>query len=149
MQNIDNNMEPLSRISTFDATRVFYVGITRAQNLLILPEFKGQGQSSYSSFKLMWNNSISLACEFNTSSLPVNRFSTQDVGKAYSYTGDFLSYQSCPRQYMIFRRLGFIPSRSQTMFFGRLVHQTIEDLHQYLISLRKEGKAINDSEGGF
>jgi len=37
---------------------------------------------------------------------------------------------------MIFRKYGFVPSRSQTMFFGNLVHQTLEDLHHYLIAER-------------
>jgi DNA helicase-2/ATP-dependent DNA helicase PcrA len=56
--------------------------------------------------------------------------------ESYSYTGDFLLYQKCPRQYMLFRKYGFVPSRSQTMFFGSLVHQTLEDLHQQLIDYR-------------
>lgn len=38
---------------------------------------------------------------------------------------------------MIFRKYGFVPSRSQTMFFGSLVHQTLDDLHQFLIARRK------------
>jgi DNA helicase-2/ATP-dependent DNA helicase PcrA len=38
---------------------------------------------------------------------------------------------------MIFRKYGFVPSRSQTMFFGSLVHQTLEDLHHYLIAQRE------------
>jgi DNA helicase-2/ATP-dependent DNA helicase PcrA len=38
---------------------------------------------------------------------------------------------------MIFGKYGFVPSRSQTMFFGSLVHQTLEDLHQFLIAQRK------------
>jgi DNA helicase-2/ATP-dependent DNA helicase PcrA len=39
---------------------------------------------------------------------------------------------------MIFRKYGFVPSRSQTMFFGSLVHQTIEDLHHLLLNERKK-----------
>lgn len=132
--------EPLERISTFDASRVFYVGVTRAQNLLVMPHFKGQGQSMNPGFKnLFQTENIHLIEDYNNSTLPTNRFSTQDIGKAYSYTGDFLNYKKCPRQYMSFKRLGFVPSRSQTMFFGTLVHQTIEDLHQFLILLREKG----------
>jgi DNA helicase-2/ATP-dependent DNA helicase PcrA len=37
---------------------------------------------------------------------------------------------------MLFRKYNFVPSRSQTMFFGSLVHQTLEDLHQRLIAQR-------------
>jgi DNA helicase-2/ATP-dependent DNA helicase PcrA len=39
---------------------------------------------------------------------------------------------------MIFKKYGFVPSRSQTMLFGNLVHQTLEDLHQRLISGRSK-----------
>jgi len=49
-----------------------------------------------------------------------------------------LAYEKCPRQYMIYRKYRFVPSRSQTMFFGSLVHLTIEDLHQQLISKKQE-----------
>ena len=52
------------------------------------------------------------------------------VANAYHF------YQKCPRQYMIFRRYGFVPSRSQTQMFGSLVHRTLEDLHQFLIARR-------------
>jgi DNA helicase-2/ATP-dependent DNA helicase PcrA len=38
---------------------------------------------------------------------------------------------------MIFRKYGFVASRSQTMFFGSVVHKTIEDLH-YLLKAKKE-----------
>jgi DNA helicase-2/ATP-dependent DNA helicase PcrA len=37
---------------------------------------------------------------------------------------------------MLFRTYGFAPARSLTMFFGSLVHQSIEDLHQRLIGLK-------------
>jgi DNA helicase-2/ATP-dependent DNA helicase PcrA len=39
---------------------------------------------------------------------------------------------------MVFQRYGFVPSRTQTMMFGSLVHQTLEDLHQYLIAQRSK-----------
>lgn len=138
--------EPLEKLSVFDASRVFYVGITRAQNLLVLPHFKGQGQAMNQGFKnLFASEQIYKIEDYSFDSLPINKFVTQDIGKAYSYTGDFISYKKCPRQYMTFRRLGFVPSRSQTMFFGSLVHQTIEDLHHYLISLREKSQS---SENG-
>ena len=56
----------------------------------------------------------------------------------YSYTADFLLYKKCPRQYMAFREYGFVPSRAQTMFFGSLVHRTLEDLHHEIIRRRGE-----------
>ena len=64
-----------------------------------------------------------------------------DLPHTYSYTADYLSYLRCPRQYMIFRRYDFAPSRAQTMFFGSLVHQTIEDIHQHLIAAKRHAGA--------
>ena len=61
-----------------------------------------------------------------------------ELPKMYSYTADYLMYKKCPRQYMIFRKYGFVPSRAQTMFFGSLVHQTLEDLHHEIIRRRGE-----------
>jgi len=72
------------------------------------------------------------------SSLPAARLEEDETPRSYSYTGDYLFYRRCPRQYMIFRKYGFVPSRSQTMMFGSLVHRTLDDLHQLLISRRSQ-----------
>lgn len=40
--------------------------------------------------------------------------------------------KNCPRNYMVFHKYEFVPSRSQTMFFGSLVHQSIEDLQNFI-----------------
>lgn len=74
----------------------------------------------------------------NITSIPAAKLDDQEMPQSYSYTGDFLLYQRCPRQYMLFRRYAFAPARSLTMFFGSLVHQTIEDLHQRLIDARRK-----------
>jgi len=74
--------------------------------------------------------------------LPSAAFEKEDLGKSYSYTADYLNYVKCPRQYMIMRKYGFVASRSQTMLFGSLVHQTIEDLHHLLINERKKAAAL-------
>lgn len=132
--------EPLDRISHFDNMRMFYVALSRAKTMTLLPRWKRQQQSQ--AFKNMfeleeipWIDSV----DFND--LPVSALDHEDLGKSYSYTADYLNYQQCPRKYMVFKKYGFIPSRSQTMFFGSLVHQTIEDLHHLLISERKRKEA--------
>jgi DNA helicase-2/ATP-dependent DNA helicase PcrA len=52
------------------------------------------------------------------------------VKRAYSFTGDLKIYETCPRQYQFFREYDFTPSRSAVIFFGLLVHQTIEEIHR-------------------
>ena len=132
---IDSNSEPRDRMAEFDAMRMFYVALSRAKNLLIIPHYKGQGQKLSPPFDELIH-SLERIADFDVNSLPNTNSKKEDIPKTYSYTADYLPYQTCPRQYMIFRKYGFVPGRSQTMFFGNLVHQTIEDLHQHLIAER-------------
>lgn len=135
--------EPLEKIGRFDLMRIFYVGLSRAEKLLILPKLapvkskKGKDIVSYINNTLVENNALDMQ-SFNSNMLEIEEVKESRLSKPYSYTADYLTYERCPRQYMIFRKYGFIPSRSQTMFFGSLVHNTIEDLHQFLISKREQ-----------
>ena len=136
---LGNEGEPLDRISRFDIMRMFYVALSRAENLLVLGNPRGRGISTDPAFKAMLEEfEPTRISNFDASSLPEAEISNNDIPRNYSYTADYLLYQKCPRQYMFFRRYGFVPSRSQTMFFGSLVHQTLEDLHHFLINKRKE-----------
>ena len=128
--------EPLDRMPTFDVMRMFYVALSRAKNLLVLAHFRGRGQRLYEPFADLLDGSFPRIPQLKVSSVPAAKLEEQELPQSYSYTGDFLLYRKCPRQYMLFRKYGFVPSRLQTMFFGSLVHQTIEDLHQRLIGIR-------------
>lgn len=131
--------EPLQRMGEFDAMRTFYVALSRAQNLLILAHPKGRGQQIDPAFKGILAGPITRIPNLKVDQVPIASPRRSDITHAYSYTGDYLAYLRCPRQYMLFRKYGFAASRTQTMFFGSLVHQTIEDLHNHLISQRAPG----------
>ena len=130
--------EPLERMSTFDIMRMFYVALSRAKNLLVIAHYKGQGQKINEPFKTILAGKVTRIPDFNLSALPEAKEEVNDLPKNYSYTSDYLLYQRCPRQYMIFRKYGFVASRSQTMFFGSVVHKTIEDLHYLLMGRREQ-----------
>ncbi len=136
---IEKGGEPLDLISHFDNMRMFYVGLSRAKDLLVLPHYSGRGQRISEPLKEMLNeNSIPLLDKINITQIPKAKIDDEDLGKSYSYTADYMAYQRCPRQYMVFRKYGFETSRSQNMFFGNIVHQTIEDLHLLLIREREK-----------
>ncbi len=135
---IEREGEPLERMSSFDIMRMFYVALSRAKNLLVINHYKGQGQRISEPFRTILSGEITRIPNFDTSFLPEAKEDIDELPKNYSYTSDYLLYQRCPRQYMIFRKYGFVASRSQTMFFGSLVHQTIEDLHHLLTSRRQK-----------
>ena len=133
--------EPLDRMGDFDAMRMFYVALSRAKNLLVLPHMVGTGQQIDPAFRAVLSGDIRRIPDLDIDAVPVAKEELGDVARAFSYTGDYLGYLRCPRQYMLFRKYGFAPSRTQSMFFGSLVHQTIEDLHNRLIASRAAGAA--------
>ena len=133
--------EPLERVSTFDTMRMFYVALSRAQNLLVLAHTKGAGQSTHESFKALLAGPVNRIRDLDVGSVPAAKHETDDTSRTYSYTADYLRYLECPRSYMIFRKYDFADSRTGGMFFGNLVHQTIEDLHNRLIAQRQEVSA--------
>jgi DNA helicase-2/ATP-dependent DNA helicase PcrA len=139
----NENSEPLSRQAGFDAMRMFYVALSRAQNLMVIAHFKGSGQSTNEPFKTLLDDHFPCIPQLDLDTVPKYTSQENDLPRMYSYTADYLSYKKCPRQYMVFRKYGFVPSRAQTMFFGSLVHRTLEDLHHEII--RRRGEIKNGS----
>lgn len=132
--------EPLDRIVEFDNARLFYVALSRAQNILLLPRFSGRGQRMMQAFRDVLTENIQHlgTIEWDKAERPKETVADA-LGHPYSYTSDYLLYKRCPRQYMLFRHYGFVPARSSVMFFGTLVHRTIEDLHNYLLAEKAAG----------
>ena len=132
--------EPEARITTFDRMRLHYVAFSRPQKMLVLTAH----ESPKSYFASIWQG-LSQWPHVQKELLAAQRFQIQErmpVKKSYSFTGDLKIYETCPRQYQFFREYDFTPSRSAVIFFGLLVHQTIEDIHRividgYLDSLNK------------
>lgn len=146
---VGQDREPLDRVAQFDTMRMFYVALSRAKNLLVIAHYKGKGLSINEPFKTLLDPVAHFPriATFDTSTLPAAGAAEEKLPRNYSYTGDFLTYRKCPRQYMIFRKFGFVPSRSQTQFFGSLVHKTLEDLHEHLISAKANQQSSNQTAG--
>ena len=140
--------EPLDRSPIFDGMRMFYVALSRAENLLILGHLHGQSQRIYEQLRPFFDD-ITRIADFNLDKVPSATLDSHDKVRTYSYTADFLTYRKCPRNYMVFRYYGFQPSRSQTMFFGTLVHRTLEDLHNHLIARKNSNNVEQMSTEAF
>ncbi len=137
--------EPLERMGELDAMRMFYVALSRARNLLVLAHYQGRGQHMNEPFKALLDANFPRIPALDPATIPPAQLQEAPLPKIYSFTADYLMYQRCPRQYMIFRKYGFAPARSETMFFGSLVHSTLEDLHHELIR-RREGRERTTSD---
>lgn len=120
--------EPETSITGFDRMRLHYVAFSRPEKILVLtahsqpkrhfqPIWQGLPQWPYVRSDLLAAQSFALRDR-----IPVKR--------AYSFTGDLKLYETCPRQYQFFREYDFTPSRSAVIFFGLLVHQSIEEIHR-------------------
>ena len=123
--------EPPSRITAFDRMRLHYVAFSRAQKMLVLTAH----QSPQSHFSSIWHG-LPRWPAIQHESLAAQEFQFHErmpVKNRFSFTGDLRIYETCPRQYQFFREYDFAPSRSAVIFFGLLVHQTIEEVHRIVM----------------
>lgn len=135
--------EPLDIAPGFDIARTFYVALSRPTQLLILCPYKGPGQRINAEFRGPMESLARPLSSLDSRKIDPDWTSGQGVvPRPYSFTGDYISYKICPRRYMIYRRYNFVPARGQTAMFGNLVHQTIEDLHQWLIHERNGQRSL-------
>ena len=123
--------EPASRTTLFDRMRLHYVAFSRPQKVLVLTAH----EQPKAHFGPMWED-VPQWPYVEKELLAAQSFEVRErvpVKKSYSFTGDLKIYETCPRQYQFFREYDFTPSRSAVIFFGLLVHQTIEDIHRIAI----------------
>jgi DNA helicase-2/ATP-dependent DNA helicase PcrA len=123
--------EPEDRITLFDRMRLHYVAFSRAQKVLVLTAH----EKPKDHFAPIWDG-LPQWPYVQKELLAAQRFKLRErmpVKKSYSFTGDLKIYDTCPRQYQFFREYDFTPSRSAVIFFGLLVHQTIEEIHRIVL----------------
>jgi DNA helicase-2/ATP-dependent DNA helicase PcrA len=123
--------EPENRITGFDRMRLHYVAFSRPQHLLVLTT-RDQPKEYFAPIF----GELDQWPYVDKEALRGQHFAARHrtpLKKRYSFTGDLRIYETCPRQYEFFRHLDFTPSKSAVIFFGLLVHQTIEDIHRIVL----------------
>jgi DNA helicase-2/ATP-dependent DNA helicase PcrA len=123
--------EPEDRITQFDRMRLHYVAFSRAEKVLVLTS----DERPKDHFAAIWQG-LPQWPYVKKDLLAAQRFHLKErepVKKRYSFSGDLKVYETCPRQYQFFRHYDFTPSRSAVIFFGLLVHQTIEEIHRLVM----------------
>ena len=124
--------EPENRITLFDRMRLHYVAFSRPQKVLVLTAHERPKDH----FAPIWQG-LPQWPYVQQDLLAAQRFEPRarmPVKRSYSFTGDLKIYETCPRQYQFFREYDFTPSRSAVIFFGLLVHQTIEEIHRIVLA---------------
>ena len=134
--------EPKEHIRYFDLWRLYYTAFSRAQNLLVLisPETRGD-PNKY--FKDQFNAAPSIFDhKIDLSKLTFQKIKDVNIKDSYSFTSDINVYETCSMQYKFFNVLEFAPILVGSTLYGKLVHQTIEDIHK--TALRGEKENINE-----
>lgn len=128
--------EPEDRITEFDRMRLHYVAFSRAEKVLVLTST--ETPNDY--FNPIWQG-LPQWPYVQKDLLAAQQFEVKEqvpIKKTFSFTNHIKVYETCPRQYQFFREYDFTPSRSAEIFFGSVVHQTIEDIHRWVL----EGQAL-------
>ena len=135
--------EPENRITDFDRMRLHYVAFSRAEKVLVLTST----ETPKAHFNAIWQG-LPQWPYVQTDLLAAQHFELKQqvpIKKTFSFTSHLKVYETCPRQYQFFRNYEFTPARSAEIFFGALVHQTIEDIHRWVMekqALRLVQRAI-------
>lgn len=124
--------EPENRITQFDRMRLHYVAFSRPERVLVLTST----ETPKPHFDAIWQG-LPQWPYVQKQLLAAQGFAMKQripPKKSFSFTGDLKVFETCPRQYQMFRYYDFTPSRSAVIFFGLLVHQTIEDIHRLVLA---------------
>jgi len=138
--------EPRDQMKFFDFWRLYYTAFSRAQDLLILTcdEKSGKGKTPSKYFVPIYENLIdSDDKSFNISEFNFHKVKDVNIKEQFSFTSHISVYETCGLQYKFYKELEFSPVRVNSMLFGILVHETIEDIHR--AALRNEIAEINDA----
>ncbi len=132
--------EPTEQIKFFDFWRLYYTAFSRAQNLLVLTcNENTRTPSKY--FRDAYGSLPSVQDTlFDPAKMHLASVKDVNIKESFSFTSHITVYETCSLQYKFYRDLAFMPVRVNAMLFGKLVHQTIEDIHR--AALRGEEQII-------
>lgn len=139
---IDRNLlhkppgEPADKVAEYDFKRLYYTAFSRAQNLLVLSVRNTASHlpTSDSPFQKYLADLISWDSDrFEADQLNLATVKKAETYQAYSLVADIHLYENCPRKFRYFRELGFAKIYSRPDALGRLVRETLNDIHRHLL----------------
>lgn len=133
--------EPERHIPAFDIRRLYYVAFSRAKNMLILMASRKPDVHFAPAFQPVpdYHDMKNILHELQN---PGERKRHILPKPRYSFTSHIQVYTTCPRQFQFFREYNFIPAHTMETFFGLLVHQTLDKIHQAILTSNLVG--LND-----
>lgn len=128
--------EPMELTGKFDFYRKYYTAFSRAKNLLILAGANGERHRN-PWFEKEMSFLPSIDFSLMGSWKPFDLIKPTSIKKRVAFTTGVARYNECPLKYLFGKVYEFSFERGMGIFFGQLVHQTIEDIHRLVL----EGEA--------
>jgi len=122
--------EPEWKVPDFDAWRLFYTAFSRAQEMLVMTWERQPHFQFKTLLDQIPDGTEQPLPKPNRGMKPVEK---PNVKYPYTFAEHFNLFSNCPRQYHFFQELNFTRYEKEPWLFGTLVHNTIEDIHQYVL----------------
>lgn len=130
--------EPIETIKYFDFWRLYYTAFSRAQDLLVLTHRPSANRKIGKAFEAPYSELATISDDYPFELFDFHAVKESDLKPTLSFTSHISLYEGCSLQYKFFQELGFSPVRVGATLFGRLVHQTIEDVHRAVLRDEQE-----------
>jgi len=123
--------EPYARMNDFDQMRLSYVAFSRPQYLLGLVSTK----TPFKYYRAIFEKIADYDNVEKSEWLKIKAKTKEKRADKleYGFTSHINVYDTCPRQYLMYKEYEFTPARAAQRIFGSLVHQTIEDIHRHVL----------------
>lgn len=133
---INSEYEPKELIETLDFYRKYYTGFSRAKNLLVLT-YNKSAKVKEDDFSYLLNDIE----DTNISDLNIKKDEVKEskVKSKYSFTTDISVYNKSPIEYYYKRYLKFTLPKTKSLFYGSLVHESIEYINKCIIQKKEYG----------
>lgn len=139
-KNINNDFEPYELTSMLDFKRKYYTAFSRAKDLLILSGHNGSFNRISKDFSSIMDNIGEM--NIDEMSIELEEKKENKEKKSYSYTRDISKYLKSPIEYYYEEILKFNMPRTKALFYGSIVHESIE----YFVKKLIDGAEILEDE---
>ena len=134
------DFEPEKYMDILDFYRKMYTGFSRAKDLLILAGVDNQlGQISNEFREIFDSLEEKKASELNIEKNPIKE---NKIKQKYSYTTDIAPYNKCPIEYYYKRVLKFKDAKTKSLYYGDIVHESIEFINKNIIANKEISEEI-------
>lgn len=132
-------IEPRTRITDFDKRRLYYVAFSRAKDFLVLTGHNDLGpnvakrKTHFCGGLSQCQNWHDVMQQGDYVRPPVEEGDAEMLKPVFGFTSHISAYERCPQQFRLQKLYGFVPKRSEQLWMGNVVHNTLKDIHDHVL----------------